>query len=175
MKAFSIEDIRSWDPCYDPKKYLPEDWQGTTIDILNMNKIPFADRLWCVLRTELISERVMRLVAVWAYRDTLNWIKNPDPRSIAAADIAEKFVLGQATEEEKSAAESAAWSAFDAAADSTADFTIGCAAKSAADSTAWFAVESAARAVATCSPQSAAERQRNKLIEMILADERDNL
>jgi hypothetical protein len=28
MKTFTINDIRNWGPCYDPNRYLPEDWQG---------------------------------------------------------------------------------------------------------------------------------------------------
>lgn len=53
----------------------------------------------------------MRLFAVYCYRDTLNWVKNPDPRSIEAANVAERFALGQATQEELSAAAREAWAA----------------------------------------------------------------
>lgn len=112
MKEFTIADIRSWEtPCYDPNKYIPEDWKGTAIDILKLDRIPFEDRLWCVLRTGLVSERTMRLFAVWSYRQTLKFIENPDPRSIEAANVVERFAEGKASAEELSAARSAAWSA----------------------------------------------------------------
>jgi hypothetical protein len=29
LRYFSIADVRSWKPCYDPAKYIPEDWRGT--------------------------------------------------------------------------------------------------------------------------------------------------
>jgi hypothetical protein len=109
LKYFSIADIRSFKPCYDPNKWLKEDWRGTAVGILKMDNISFSDRLWCVLRTEICSEKLMRLAAVWFYRDTLNWVKDPDPRSIEAANVAERFANGQATQEELSAAWSAAW------------------------------------------------------------------
>jgi hypothetical protein len=97
MKTFTIEDIRSWDPCYDPSRYLPEGWSGTSIDILKNESIPFKDRLWVVLRTELVSERTMGLFAVWCYRQTLKFITDPDTRSIEAASVAERYANGHAT------------------------------------------------------------------------------
>lgn len=108
MKTFTIDDIRSWNPCYDPNKYLSEDWKGTTEDILNNESIPFPDRLWVVLRLELVSARTSRLFAIWCYRDTLNWVKNPDPRSIEAANVAELFANGEVTEEQLAKARLAA-------------------------------------------------------------------
>lgn len=52
MKTFTIQDIESWGSCYSPTKYLPEDWQGTALDILNVKQCPFKDRLWVIMRTE---------------------------------------------------------------------------------------------------------------------------
>jgi hypothetical protein len=162
MKTFNIEELRSWNPCYDPIKYLPEDFNGTTLDIINNKKIPFEDRLWVVLRNDLISDKLMRLFAVWSYRQTLLFIKNPDPISIEAANVAEKYANGEITEQELSAAASAAWSAATSATWS---------AWSAAESATWSAksdVESAWSAA--WSAKSAAESaQEIKLREMILA------
>ncbi len=123
MKQLIVDDIRSWKPCYDPSRHLSDGWKGTAVDLLRNESIPFADRLWCVLRTEVTSERVMRLFAVWSYRQTLAFVKEPDPRSVACADVAERFANGEATQEEletawsaaRSAARSAAWSAESAA------------------------------------------------------------
>lgn len=147
LKKFTIEDIRSSNPCYDPSKYLKENFKGSAIDILNNEYIPFEDRLWVILRTEIVSEKLMRLFAVWSYRQTLVFVKNPDPRSIKAADISEAFALDKASREELSAARSAALSAAESAA------------WSAARSAAWSAAKSAARSA-----------QKEKLIEMILIE-----
>ncbi len=144
MKTFTIKDIRSWKPCYDPIRHLPEDWSRTAIDLLNLNHISFEDRLWVVLRPELVSERIMRLFAVWCYRQTLIFLPNQDPRCIEAANVAERFANGEATKAELKAAESAAW------------YAAWSAAESAAESAAWYAARAAAESA-----------QRDKLIEMI--------
>ena len=62
-KQITINDIRSFKPCYDPTKYLPEDWRGTAVDILRVTACPFEDRLWVVLREELIDAKTLRLFA----------------------------------------------------------------------------------------------------------------
>jgi hypothetical protein len=111
MKQFTINDIRSWKPCYDPSRHLTESWKGNAVDILENRDIPFQDRLWVVLRTELVSERTMRLFAVWCYRQTLVFLPDQDKRCIEAANVAEKFANGEATIEELTAAGSAGWSA----------------------------------------------------------------
>lgn len=121
MKSFTINDIISWNPysnpsaCYDPRVDLSENWTGTAIDILNIEKIPFQTRLWVVLRPELVSERLIRLFAVWCVRKALGSVTNPDPRSIHAANIAERYANGEATEAELREAESIALAAVESA------------------------------------------------------------
>lgn len=180
LKYFTYKHIKSWNPCYDPIKFIPIDWKGTAVDILNIDKIPFEDRLWCVLRNELVSDKVMRLFAVWSYRQTLKFIKNPDPRSIKAANVAENFALGRCTKKELFAARSdaeSAWSA-DESTISTGRFVAMSAAWS-VDESARSAARSAAR-FAVCSATWSADEstmstarfasmsaQKKKLIEMI--------
>jgi len=53
LKIFTIEDIRSWMPCYDPIRHLPEGWSGTVLDILKNGEISIRDRFWVVLGEEL--------------------------------------------------------------------------------------------------------------------------
>jgi hypothetical protein len=119
MKTITIADIRSWDPCYDPIRYLPENWSGTILDILRDEAIPLHDRRWVVFRTELISERTLRLFAVWCAREALKLVANPDSRFIEATNVAERFANGKASLKELnlawSATKSAAWSAESAA------------------------------------------------------------
>ena len=113
MKTFTItiNDIRSWEPCYDPARFLPEGWQGTALDILAVGECSVDDRLWVVLREECIDDRTIRLFAVWCARQALALIDDPDPRSVAACDVAERYANGDATSEELAAARAAAWDA----------------------------------------------------------------
>lgn len=132
MKVFTYQDIESWEPCYSPGMYLPKGWRGTAIDIFDDKRIPFEDRLWVVARTELVSEKLLRLFAVWCARQVQHLMQ--DERSKRALDVAEAFANGMATKEELAAA----WAAANAAwfdADADADD-----AESAADATARFAV-----------------------------------
>ena len=60
-----------------------------------------------------MSDRDMRLFAVWCAREALKHIENPDARSVEAFNVAEKFAKGEVSESELSFAESAAWSAVE--------------------------------------------------------------
>lgn len=111
LPTFTYQDIVSWDPCYDPIKFLSKDWEGTAIDILKMGNIPAKDRLWAVLREECIDAKTLRLFAVWNGREALSLIDNPDARSIEALNVAERYANGEATKEELKAARVAAWDA----------------------------------------------------------------
>lgn len=90
MKTFTINDIRSWNPCYDPVKHLSENWKGTALDILDNKQIPFEDRLWVICRTALVSEKLMRLFAVWCARQVQHLMK--DDRSIHALDFMDDYI-----------------------------------------------------------------------------------
>ena len=106
MKRFSIADIRSWKPCYDPAKHLPEDWTGTALDILRHETIPPENKLWVVCREELISAKTLRLFAVWCARQLQHLMT--DTRSIEALAVAERYANGKATDGELNAAAAAA-------------------------------------------------------------------
>ena len=156
LKYFDMADIRSWKPCYDPVKHLPENWRGTALTILKNEAIPFEDRLWVVCRNEFISDRTMRLFAVWCARQVQHLMA--DKRSIDALDVAERFANGQATQAELEAACVAMAAARDAARD---------AARAAAR-----AARAAARDAAGAAAQAA---QRDKLIEMVIAEGKERL
>ena len=170
---FTMANIRSWNPCYDPIKYLPEDFKGTAVTILEDERIPFSDRLWVVCRSEIISDRVMRLFAVWCARQVQHLMK--DPRSLAALNVVERFANGQATEAELHAAGAAAWGAAGAAAWGAARGAAGDAAWDAARNAAWDAARNAARAAARAAAGDAAwdaarGAQKCKLLEMVKAE-----
>ena len=78
------------------------------LTILKDEKMSFKDRLWFTLRDTYISEKILRLFAVWCFRQTLIFLKDQDQRAIEAANVAERFVHGGATKEELFAASDAA-------------------------------------------------------------------
>ena len=145
QKTFTIEDIRSWSPCYDPARYLSENWNGTVLDILKHSEIPPQDKLWVVCRESLIDAKTLRLFAVWCARQVEHLIT--DERSKNALNVAERFAHGEATQKKLTAA----WAAARGAAE-------------AARGAAWDAARGAAGAAA----RGAAEAARiKKLIEMV--------
>ena len=189
MKLITLELIRSWKPCYDPSRHLSEDWKGTAVDLLKIDSIPFNDRLWVVCREELVSEKTIRLFAVWCARQVQHLMT--DQRSIDALEVAERYAHGNASREELVAARAAACDAArDAARDTACDAAWDTAraaaraaacdaardtARAAACDAAWAAARAAARDAAWDAARDAAwaeaiSKQRNKLIEMIEAE-----
>jgi len=142
MKTFTIADIRSWKPCYDPSRYLPEDWSGTALDMLEHPNIPDKDKLWLVRRYPVMTAKGLRLFAVDCAKRAQAYPKNytPDTRLLKAIEIAERFANGEATESELDAAYAAA-----RAADAAAAYAA-YAAEAAADAAAAYAAYAAARA-----------------------------
>jgi len=188
MKKFTIEDIRSWNPCYDPSKFLDEEWSGTVLDILKKSEIPASDRIWVVCRRELLSDKLLRLFAVWCARQ----VKQTDERSIHAINVAEAYAKGLADFEDLSDAKDDAWAAAsDAASASTRDAARAAAwatnsdsSKAASKATAsaaewaaeWFAASDSVSAAAWAAESAAAwavasdaawAAQVEKIIEMI--------
>ena len=109
MKIITCDAIRKHNPCYDPATKLPEDYSGTVVDFLKQEQISAADRLW--VARFFVTDKTNRLFAVWCARQALALVSNPDQRSVAACDVAERFANGAATKEELDAAARAAESA----------------------------------------------------------------
>ena len=164
MKTHTIEDIRKLKPCYDPAKYLPEDWTGTALDILNVVAAPAGDRIWVVLKPSWTDDRTLRLFAVLCAREALKLIYNPDPRSVEACNVAERYANGNATDDELKAAGAAAWAAASDAAGDAACNAAGAAAwavtrdatRAASGAAAWAASSDAAWAAASDAARDAA-------------------
>ena len=72
-------------------------------------------RIRLTRRVESWNERTARLFAVWCARQALALVPDPDPRSVAAVDTAERFASGRATAGELDAAVDAARAAWAAA------------------------------------------------------------
>jgi hypothetical protein len=156
MKTFTIDHIRSWNPCYNLIKHLPERWSGTVIDILKHSTIPPEDKISVICRNELINAKTLRSFAVECARQVQHLMK--DKRSVAALDVSERYTNGQATDNELVAAceaahaaacnatGAAAWEAAWAAAWATALAAAQEAAQEAAQAAAWAAAREAVQA-----------------------------
>ena len=150
LPVFRIDDIRNFRPrpCYDPSRYLAEDWTGTALDVLDVTDCPAADRIWVVLG--MMSENDRRLAACCFVRRTpigdgrTVWDLLTDDRSKRAVEVAERFADGEATERELDAA----WDAARGAANAAAWDAASAAAWDAANAAAWDAASAAANAAA---------------------------
>lgn len=98
MKAYTNEDLRDKHACYDPIKHFKEYKGYTLLDYLGHKTCPLKDRVWCV--TRFLDDRSSRLFAVWCARRALKLIEDPDPRSLKAIEIVEKFANSEASLEE---------------------------------------------------------------------------
>ena len=124
MKSITYEEFLEFGPCYldDPKEKALMDSiaqrqdRWTALDILELEEIPDEDKLWCVLREELIEpEKLHEFACVCAER-ALRRVENPDPRSVAAIEAKRAWMKGEISDAELAAARAAAWAAAGAAA-----------------------------------------------------------
>ena len=144
----------SWKPCeenYDEAKVKSLIGNGKTpLEICDL-KIPAEDRLWVVLRPEIIPENDLQEMACKFAEQALKAKqkagRKPHPDSWKAIRVKRLWINKKATDEQLQAAKSAAWAAARSAAESAAWAAAELAAKSAAESAgrlaAWSAAESA--------------------------------
>ena len=160
----TLDMIREKKPCYDPEPFAQGRTEATLGEILRMENVPLKDRIW--IATMFSDNKTNRLFAVWCARRALSCIENPDPRSVAAVEVAERHAHGQATNAELEAAAWAAWAAA-VAADPAAAWAAAWAADAvAADPAAAWAAAWAARA-ARAAWTAERRAQVEKLLEMI--------
>ena len=155
MKTINNELIRSFSPCYDPsEKNIPDDETLTVVEAVAKyrSSVPAQDIIWVLCRNEFLTDKDLRLFAVWCAREALKLDSNPDERSINACDVAESFANGEATSEELAAARDAALDAASAAAWAAAR----AAALAAASAAAWAPARAAASAAARDAASAAA-------------------
>jgi len=127
--------------------------------------------LWVATRKGVLTDKQLRLFAVWCVRQVQHLLK--DKRSIEALDVAERYANGKATDEElkfaRDAARAAAWNARAAA--GAAAWNARAAAWAAMDAawaaraTAWaaWAARAAARADSATARAAAWDAQDNYL------------
>jgi len=134
MKKITVNQIMKWDPCSDyPESRIKEIiGSGKYVNEILDLKIPPQDILWVVLREEVIPKIVLHELACkfaeTALKAERKAGREPHPDSWKAIKVKRQWLKNKVTDDQLSAAESAAWSA----------------ARSAAESAAWSAAESAA-------------------------------
>ena len=180
MMSYTIDDVMSWKPCYSREQV--SGWFGArtcmTVDDLMELDISDDDKLWCLLRPHVISERKLHELACNYADHALQRERaaghEPDRRSWAAIETKRRWLRGEATDQElaaawsaaraaEAAAEAAAWvaarvaeaAARAAGAAAWAAAWTAEAAAEAAEASAWMAAGASARSAARASARSA--------------------
>lgn len=109
LQVITVKDIRALGPCYDPDRYLDEDWQGTVLDVLAFSACPAWDRLWVALEGDWIDASVLRTFAAWIARRLLEHIEQPDKRITAGVAAAERMARGELTTDDVANLQFDAW------------------------------------------------------------------
>lgn len=159
MKTVTPEQFKEFGPCWletaeGRKRYarvavLCDEWSA--LDVLALDGVSNEDKLWAVLREEFIDAPVLHEYACRCAEYALTFVREPDSRSIAAIEAKRKWLRGEISNDDLTAARAAAWDAARAAACAAA----WAAAWAAADA-AWAAARAAAGAAAGAAANAAA-------------------
>lgn len=176
MKTITYEDFVSFNPCWltdDEERdehadqlagyrAMRDEWSA--LDILRLDEVDAEDRLWLVLREELIDAPILHEFACRCAERALSRIDKPYERSVAAIEAKRKWLRGEISDDAMAAAMDAEMAA---ARDVASD------AERAAERYAeWSAAWSAARAAAWAAARAAAwtaerEWQVDELMRML--------
>jgi len=114
--------------------------------------------IWIATRQGVLTDRELRLFAVWCVRQAQHLLT--DPRSVSTIDVAERYANGEATDGEltaaRTAASVAAWTSASVAARAAARAAAWAAARTAASVAASGAANAAASAAAIAAANAAA-------------------
>lgn len=142
MKTVTYEEFIKFKPCWleTPngrrrlQYYAQKHERWSAFDILNLNRVSARDRLWAVLREELIDAPILHEFACRCAEMAMEMVPDPDSRSIAAIDAKRRWIRGEISDNElhvvmdaaRDAAMVAAWdaarvAAMDAARDAAWD------------------------------------------------------
>ena len=163
MKSITYEEFLEFEPCWLKteggvarlKKIGARKERWTALDILALDDVDAEDKLWAVLREELIDARILHEFACWCAEDALSHVENADERSWNAIKVKRAWLRGEASD----VARTAAWSAARAAE------------RSAVLDAAWSAAEAAARAAAWSAAEAAAREQQVEHLKGMLMEE----
>ena len=116
MRTVTVDKVMSWVPCREyTRNRITKLFAGrealSALNVLELD-IPASDKLWAVLREEMLSAEALYefacRVAEHALMKERKDGREPDPRSWAAIAAKRKWLRGEITEEELSAAWAAA-------------------------------------------------------------------
>ena len=119
MKSMTLEEFKGFGPCWlkTPKGReklesigrRKERW--TAVDILDLpeDEVSAEDKIWAVTQTGLIEDEKLHEFACRCAEEALKLVKDPDPRSVAAIEAKRKWLRGEISDEELTAARAAAW------------------------------------------------------------------
>lgn len=172
MKTITYEDFVSFEPCWltddgtrikhasQLARYRKMRDEWSALDILRLDEVDAEDRLWLVLREELIDAPILHEFACRCAERALDRIDKPDARSVAAIEAKRKWLLGEISDD-----------AMDAERDAALD-----AARAAERAAAWAAERAAAMAAKWAAAMASAwtaerEWQIAELMRMLEAQE----
>ena len=179
MKTVTPEQFKEFGPCWletaeGRKRYarvaaMRDEWSA--LDVLALDGVSNTDKLWAVLREEFIDAPVLHEYACRCAEYALTFVREPDSRSIAAIEAKRKWLRGEISNDDFSAARAAAWDAARAAADAAARAAAWAAADAAARAAAWAAANAAAwTADAAWAAADAAREHEVKLLKELLRE-----
>ena len=167
MKTVTVEQFRKFGPCWletaaGRQRYarvaaMRDEW--STLDVLALDGVSNGDKLWAVLREEFIDAPVLHEYACRCAEYALTFVREPDSRSIAAIEAKRKWLRGEISNDDLTAAwaaRAAAWAA-DAAA-------------RAAARAAWTAADAAANAAACDAARAAAREHEVEILRELLEE-----
>lgn len=170
MKTITYEDFVSFNPCWltdDEERdehadqlagyrAMRDEWSA--LDILRLDEVDAEDRLWLVLREELIDAPILHEFACRCADRALARIEMPDSRSVEAIEAKRKLMRGEISDDAV-AAESDAARAEEMIAEMAEAFVAAKAAAWVAERAASWAAACAAERAASMDAAWAAERE----------------
>jgi hypothetical protein len=171
VKKVTLEMVRDdWEACHwedgeaqnDAARWAEKNLPATPLDVAGWDKFSVEDRLWLLLRSEIIPERELRLLACDFAESTLNIFEREIPDDTRPRDcvaVARRFADGEATRDDLAASLSAAWSAALAAswaASWVSWSAAGAAARAASASVSWASAAPAASVASSWAASAAA-------------------
>ena len=120
MKTVTVGQFRKFGPCWletveGRGKFariaaIKNEW--TALDVLALDGVSNDDKLWAVLREEFIDAPVLHEYACRCAEYALTFVREPDSRSIAAIEAKRKWLRGEISNDDLTAARAAAaWAA----------------------------------------------------------------
>ena len=169
MKTVTPEQFKEFGPCWletavGRQRYarvaaMRDEWSA--LDVLALDGVSNEDKLWAVLREEFIDAPVLHEYACRCAEYALTFVREPDSLSIAAIEAKRKWLRGEISNDDLTAARVACDAAFDANAAARAAAWAAIAAAIAAANAAALAAAGAAWTAARAAADAAAGADAN--------------